>query len=89
VATPTRTFSVSAAASRFSEIVRGVCQTGESVLITVDGEPAVQIVPIEPQPRNLTAAEMDTVRALMDAVLRVSRPLDQFNVVGLVGEGRR
>ena len=64
-------------------------QTGESVVITVDGEPAAQIVPIERAPRGLTAAEVATVRALMSAVIRIPRPGGEFDGVGLIIEGRR
>jgi prevent-host-death family protein len=84
-----RTLNLSAAKSGLSDVVRTVRRSGESVVITVDGEPAVRIVPIENDERRLSAAEVATVRALMDAVARIPRPSGKFDAVDLVSEGRR
>jgi prevent-host-death family protein len=84
-----RSLKLSAAKAGLSEVVRTVRRTGESVEITVDGEPAARIVPIATHPRSLTASEVATVRALMDAVLRIPRPLEPFDAVALIAEGRR
>jgi len=89
MAKPSRSLNLSAAKAGLSEVVRTVRRTGESVVITVDGEPAAQIAPIDGQSRRLTAAEIATVRALMDAVARIPRPSDPFDAVAAVGEGRR
>ena len=86
---PARSLNLSAAKSGLSEVVRSVRRSGESVVITVDGEPAARIVPIDAEPRRLSAAEVATVRALMDAVARIPRPSGAFDAVGLVAEGRR
>jgi len=69
--------------------VRRVRRTGESIVITLDGEPAARIAPIERGPRRLTRAEVATVRTLMDAINRIPRPGDAFDATALVAEGRR
>jgi prevent-host-death family protein len=84
-----RSLNLSAAKAGLSEVVRTVRRSRESVVITVDGEPAVRIVPIEADERGLSAAEVATVRALMDAVARIPRPAGTFDAVELVREGRR
>jgi prevent-host-death family protein len=84
-----RSLKLSAAKAGFSEVVRRVRRTGETVVITVDGEPAARIVPIEDTPRQLTATEIATVRALMDALARIPRPSEPFDAVVAVTEGRR
>ena len=87
--TPSRSIQLSLAKSGLSELVRTVRRTGESVVITVDGEPAAQIAPVEGQPRRLTAREVATVRALMEALVRIPRPSEPFDAGLLVAEGRR
>jgi len=89
MSTSNRSLNLSAAKAGLSEVVRSVRRTGESVVITVDGEPAARIVPIGADPRRLTAAEVATVRALMDALARIPRPSEPFDAVGLLAEGRR
>jgi prevent-host-death family protein len=86
---PAQSLNLSAAKSGLSELVRRVRRTGESVVITVDGEPAAQLAPVESEPHRLTAAEVATARALMDALARIPRPADPFDAVELVREGRR
>jgi prevent-host-death family protein len=86
---PSRSLNLSAAKAGLSEVVRSVRRTGESVVITVDGEPAARIAPIEEEPRRLTTAEIATVRALMDALARIPRPSEPFDAVVAVAEGRR
>jgi prevent-host-death family protein len=81
--------SLSSVKTALSEVVRSVRRTGNSVVITVDGEPAARIDTIEAAPRRLTAAELATIRALMDAIGRIPRPTDPFDVVALVSDGRR
>ncbi len=84
-----RSIQLSQAKSGLSEVVRTVRRTGESVVITVDGEPAAQIAPLEGQPRRLTAPEVATVRALMEALVRIPRPSEPFDAGLVVAEGRR
>jgi prevent-host-death family protein len=86
---PSRSLNLSAAKARLSEVVRRVRRTGETVVITVDGEPAARIAPIEDEPRHLTPTEIATVRALMDALARIPRPAEPFDAVVAVAEGRR
>ena len=81
--------SLSDAKARLSEVVRAARTQGEETIITVDGEPAVRIVPITAGPRPLTDAEVASVRALMSSLRRIDRPTTEFDAVALVGEGRR
>ncbi|MFN7142322.1 MAG: type II toxin-antitoxin system Phd/YefM family antitoxin [Myxococcota bacterium] len=81
--------SLSDAKARLSEVVRGVRIRGEEAVITVDGEPAVRIVPVDPGPRSLTPAEAAGYRALMASLGRIERPTSEFDAVELIGEGRR
>jgi antitoxin (DNA-binding transcriptional repressor) of toxin-antitoxin stability system len=70
-------------------VVRGVRTRGEEAVITVDGEPAARVVPVDPGPRSLTAAEAAGYRALMASLARPERPTSEFDAVELIGEGRR
>ena len=81
--------SLSEAKAHLSEVVRTVRTRGEDAVITVDGAPAVRIVPIAPGPRVLTPAESAGVRALLSGLARIERPLTEFDAVELVSEGRR
>lgn len=81
--------SLSDAKARLSEVVRGVRTRGEEAVITVDGEPAARIVPVDPGPRSLTPAEAAGYRALMASLIRFERPTSEFDAVELIGEGRR
>ncbi|MEN9580393.1 MAG: hypothetical protein RJA70_3402 [Pseudomonadota bacterium] len=83
------TMNLSSVKSALSEVVRSVRRTGNAVVITVDGEPAARIAGIAAEPRRLTAGEVATTRALMDAVARIPRPTDVFDAVALVADGRR
>ncbi len=82
-------FSLSDAKARLSEVVRTVRTLGEEAVITVDGEPAVRLVPVHPGPRPLVAAETANFLALMRALSRIERPDSEFDAVELIGEGRR
>jgi len=81
--------ALSRAKATLSEIVRAVRSGRQEAVITVGGEPAVRIVPIEPSPRPLTHAEAATYRALMTSLLRVERLGEPFDAAELVAEGRR
>ncbi len=81
--------SLSDAKARLSEVVRGVRTRGEAAVITVDGEPAARIVPVDPGPRSLTSAEAAGYRALMASLDRFERPTAEFDAVALIAEGRR
>ena len=81
--------SLSDAKARLSEVVRRVRVHGEEAVITVDGEPAVRIVPIRSAPRELSLSEVATFRALMAALSRIQRPKAEFDAIELVREGRR
>lgn len=79
---------LSDAKARLSEVIRNVRRTGESVVIAVDGEPAVTLAPYAGTPRRLTAAEVAADKALQDVALRLACS-DPFDAVELVREGRR
>lgn len=81
--------SLSEAKARLSEVVRVVRTRGEETLITVDGEPAVRIVPVAQGPRMLTGAETAGYRALYASLTRFDRATSDFDAVKLVAEGRR
>lgn len=83
------TLSLSDANARLSELVQGACTRGEDAVITVDGEPAVRLVPVRAGPRSLTPAETASYRVLMASLNRIQRPTSAFDAVELVGEGRR
>ena len=81
--------SLSDAKARLSEVVRSVRTRGEDTVITVDGEPAVRLVPVYPGPRTLTSAEAAGFRALLGGLARIARPSTEFDAVDVVREGRR
>ncbi len=80
---------LSSAKAKLSELVRAVRQTGEAMVITVDGAPAALIAPVEGPLRDLTASEVATVRSLMWAIARIPRASDPFDALQLVKVGRR
>lgn len=82
-------FTLSDANARLSEVVREVRIRSEAAIITVDGQPAVRIVPVEAGPRRLTPAEIATVRAQIAGLARIERPNAPFDAVDLIAEGRR
>ncbi len=81
--------SLTDAKAHLSEVVRSVRNRREEMIITVDGEPAARLVPVEPAPRALTAAEVSTARALLASLSRIARVESEFDAVQLIGEGRR
>lgn len=83
------TLSLSEAKAHLSEVVREARATGEAVLITVDGQPAVRLVPLDSGPRPLGDAEIAAHQALMRALGRLDRPAGGFDAAELVQEGRR
>lgn len=85
----TTVLTLSDAKARLSEVVRAVRTRGEDAVITVDGEPAVRVVPMAVGPRPLSPAEMAGVRALMASLARIARPDTPFDAVSLLVEGRR
>jgi prevent-host-death family protein len=85
----TRSLNLSQAKSKLSEVVRTVRRTREAVTITVDGEAAARVVPVDLPPDRLTTAEVATVRALTAALFRIPRAAEPFDAVTLVAENRR
>lgn len=81
--------SLSEATARLSEVIRSVRQSGEPMVITVDGEPAAQICPWQSPIRKLTRAEVATTRALLESLGRIPRPEGGFDAVTAIAEGRR
>ena len=84
-----RSMKLSAVKAALSEVVRSVRRTGTPVVITVDGEPAAQIVPVAEAARTLTQTEIATHNALMDAVRRMQEDDEPFDAAELIAEGRR
>jgi prevent-host-death family protein len=77
------------AKTRLSEIVRSVRRTRDRVTITVDGEPAAVIAPLEKELGELTPQEAATARALFESMIRLAHSSEPFDAVALVTEGRR
>jgi prevent-host-death family protein len=77
------------AKARLSELVRTVRRTRDEVTITVDGEPAAVLSPVEAEPCDLSAQEEATARVLFESVIRLARAGEPFDAVALIGEGRR
>jgi antitoxin (DNA-binding transcriptional repressor) of toxin-antitoxin stability system len=70
-------------------VVRHVRRTGETIVVTVDGEAAVEIAPAAEARRPMTAAEVAVDRALTDAILRLARTDAPFDAIDLIRDGRR
>ena len=85
----THTLSLSEAKARLSEVVRQVRTSGIETVITLDGRPAVRVVPVPPEPRDLTDAEIATCKALMGSLDRGESVTGAFDALALVAEGRR
>jgi prevent-host-death family protein len=85
----TISMSLSDAKARLSEVVRAARQHGQEAIITVDGEPAVRLVPVPGDPRQLTEVEVATYTVLMRVIRESARVGGEFDAVDLVAEGRR
>ena len=85
----TRSLPLSEVKARLSEVVRGIRRSRQSVIVTVDGEPVVEIAPAPAPRRDLTENEVATARALIRALHQVPRTREAFDAVALIGEGRR
>ena len=77
------------AKARLSQVVRTVRDSGQPVVITVNGQPAVEVRPIQTPMRRLTPEEVVLVRELTRSLARIPRPGEPFDAVELVREGRR
>lgn len=82
-------FPLSYVKAHLSEVVRAVRDGRETVIITVDGEPAVELRPARARPRDLTLEEIAMDAALVEALARIPRPDDPPDGVALVLTGRR
>ncbi len=84
----TESLALSEAKARLSEVVRQVRASGESVVITVSGEPAAEIraIPRESTPSPADGAQF---RALVGLIQDQMRGQGAFDAVELVAEGRR
>jgi prevent-host-death family protein len=80
---------LSDAKARLSEVVRTVRRTGQAVVISVDGEPAVRMSPVTTAQTTLTATDIATADALFEALLCMPRAPGTFDAVELVQDGRR
>ena len=59
------------------------------IVITVDGEPAVAIAPVDPIPITLTTRELRVAQALESAILTAGQLDESFDAVELIRDGRR
>lgn len=84
-----RTLPLSAAKAKLSEVIRAVRQSGQPVVITVDGEPAAQLAPVAVPVRELSSSEVAIVRSLMWAIARIPRAAEPIDPLGPLSEGRR
>jgi prevent-host-death family protein len=84
-----RHLPLSDAKARLSEVIREVRRTGRRVVITVDGEPAVELIPAVTPARKLSPREIAVERALLGALDLMERNPEPFDAVELVREGRR
>lgn len=83
------TLPLSHVKAHLSEVIRSVRDGRETVVITVDGEPAAELRPVGARLRDLTLEELAMDAALVDALGRIPRPDDPPDAVSLVLEGRR
>jgi antitoxin (DNA-binding transcriptional repressor) of toxin-antitoxin stability system len=84
-----RSMSLSSARRSLREVVQSVRRNGDAVIMTVDGKPAARVEAVDTEPRRLTAAETATVRALMDAIVRIPRSTETFDAVAGMTNRRR
>jgi len=85
----TRTLPLTEVKARLSEVVRHVRRDRQSVIVTIDGEPVAEIVPARAPRRELTDNEAATARVLIHALVGARRPVERFDAVALVADGRR
>lgn len=83
------TMSLTDVENRLAEVVSRVRTTGESVVITVDGVAAAEIMPVMAEPRRLTPNDIATIEALEEALLHMPRAPGAFDAVELIRDGRR
>lgn len=77
------------AEARLSEVVNSVRRDRTRIVITVDGEEAVVIAPVDGTPRLLSPREVAVPQALEAAVLAHGRTSGPFDAALLIREGRR
>ncbi len=83
------TMTLTEAKARLSEVVKSVRRDRTRLVITVDGEEAVVIAPVDGTPRLLSPREVAVAQALEAAVLAHGRASGPFDAVELIREGRR
>ena len=80
---------VSEAKGRLSELIRQVRNGGQPIVLSVDGEPAVELRPAARAPRELNDVEVATSRALLSALQELPSPPPPFDALEAVRDGRR
>ena len=83
------TIALSDAKARFSEVVRSVRHTGKPVIVTVDGEAAVEIRPAPAPGPPLSRQDVATFEALLAALPRLWTSSEPFDAVSAVADVRR
>ena len=81
--------ALSDAKTRLSEVVRSIRTTGRPVILTVDGEPAVEIRPARSSERALRRQDLIAFDALLGALPHLWTHSEPFDAVSVVSEGRR
>jgi prevent-host-death family protein len=81
--------ALSDAKTRLSEVVRSIRATGRPVILTVDGEPAVEIRQVRSSERTLRRQDLNAFDALLGALPHLWTPTEPFDAVAAVSEGRR
>ncbi|OGQ17113.1 MAG: hypothetical protein A2138_23590 [Deltaproteobacteria bacterium RBG_16_71_12] len=84
-----RTLALSDAKARLSQVIREVRATGETTVVTVDGEPAVTIQPFAGNFRKLTPVEVKRYQLIEAGLRAMDWSGAPFDAVTLVQEGRR
>lgn len=81
--------ALSDAKARLSEVVRSIRVTGRPVVLTVDGEPAVEIRPARLAERALRRQDLNAFDSLLVALPHLWTPSEPFDAVTAVSDGRR
>ncbi len=72
------THTVAEARDRLPELIKRA-REGEAVVITQDGDPVVELKPIEKRPRRVTQADVDWVKA--HRTPRLAKTIDSTTLV--------
>jgi prevent-host-death family protein len=75
-----KTMNLRDANQQFSRLVREVEETGETILVTRNGKPAIKLAPVEERAPDLSRAQLQAKKQLMDPSSLFRTPDDwKFN----------